>query len=310
MAKSHAGTELDQPCGRCRAQRIGADAESLGRAPEQGDVTGGLGRRDEQQLPRVAWKRLDAPPEAPLDPARQQGAVGQSEPSRQLARRQAARQLQQRERVAPRLGQNPVADPRVQWPADSRRQHRARVVVAEPVDEELRQAGELVRVAWLADGEHHGDPLGQQSPRDERQCLPGGSVEPLRIVDHARERTLLGRVGQQAQDRERDQEAIRRPALLEPERLPQRRALRARKVAQPVEHRAAELMQARERQLHLGLHAGGANDAPARCLLHDVLQQRGLADPRLAAQDQHFALTRPHALQQHRGSPLPPRRPY
>src|SRR5688572_13098426 len=31
---------------------------------------------------------------------------------------------------------------------------------------------------------------------------------------------------------------------------------------------------------------------------HDVLQQRGLADPRLAAQDQHPAVTRLHASQQ------------
>jgi hypothetical protein len=32
--------------------------------------------------------------------------------------------------------------------------------------------------------------------------------------------------------------------------------------------------------------------------LHQVLKERRLADPRLAAQDQHLALTRPHGLQQ------------
>jgi hypothetical protein len=113
----------------------------------------------------------------------------------------------------------------------------------------------------------------------------------LRVVDHAGERARFGRVGQQAQDRERHEEVLRGTAVVEPERLAQRVSLRAREPAQPVEHRAAELMQAGERELHLGLHAGRSDDAPARCLLDDVLQQHGLADPRLAAQDQHLALT-------------------
>ena len=120
----------------------------------------------------------------------------------------------------------------------------------------------------------------------------------MRVIDHARERTPLGLVGQQAQDRERHQELIRRGALLEAERLPQRPALRAWKPTQPVEHRTAELMHAGERQLHLGLHAGRSRDGPARSPLDDVFQQGGLADARFAAQDQDLALTRPRASQQ------------
>ena len=57
-------------------------------------------------------------------------------------------------------------------------------------------------------------------------------------------------------------------------------------------------MQAGERELHLGLDARRSRDAtPGRPLLQ-VVQQRGLADPRLAAQDQHPALTRPHLVQE------------
>ena len=62
--------------------------------------------------------------------------------------------------------------------------------------------------------------------------------------------------------------------------------------------RRAELMQARERELHLRLHARRPRDPAARRALHQVLQQRGLADARLAAQHQHPALTRAHARQQ------------
>ena len=57
-------------------------------------------------------------------------------------------------------------------------------------------------------------------------------------------------------------------------------------------------MQPGERELHLGLDARDPGDAALRGPLGDVLQQRRLADPRLAAQDQHRALPRPDALQQ------------
>ena len=65
-----------------------------------------------------------------------------------------------------------------------------------------------------------------------------------------------------------------------------------------VEHRRAQLMQAREGKLHLVLDAGRLRQATAgRALLH-VAQQRRLPDPRLAADDQYLALARPDAAQQ------------
>ena len=109
--------------------------------------------------------------------------------------------------------------------------------------------------------------------------------------------SLLGRVGQQAQDRQGDEEAVRGGAVLQPERRPQRIALRAGQSVEPVEHRRAQLVQPGERELHLGLDARDPGDAALRGPLGDVLQQRGLADPRLAAQDQHRALPGPDALQ-------------
>jgi hypothetical protein len=43
-------------------------------------------------------------------------------------------------------------------------------------------------------------------------------------------------------------------------------------------------MEPGEGELHLGLHADGSRDATPRGTLRDVLEQRGLADPRLASQ--------------------------
>ena len=57
-------------------------------------------------------------------------------------------------------------------------------------------------------------------------------------------------------------------------------------------------MQAGERQLHLGLDARDLRDAKARRPRSGVAQQRGLADARLAAHDEHRALAAAHVLQQ------------
>ena len=61
------------------------------------------------------------------------------------------------------------------------------------------------------------------------------------------------------------------------------------------EHRRAQRMQARERELHLGLDASRPGDAAPIRSVRQVSQQGGLADPSLAPEDEHPALTRAHA---------------
>jgi hypothetical protein len=60
----------------------------------------------------------------------------------------------------------------------------------------LRQSGELR--ARLAGREHQRDRFGQQSPGCERHRLRGGLVQPLRIVNYAKQRPLGGHLRQQA----------------------------------------------------------------------------------------------------------------
>ena len=139
------------------------------------------------------------------------------------------------------------------------------------------------------------DPLRQEPARHERERLRGHPVEPLRVVDDAHERLLLGGVGQQAQDRQPDEEAIRRRSGAQAERRAQRVALRARQVLETVEHRRAQRMQAGECELHLGLDACRPGDPASLGGRRQVPQQGGLADSRLAAEDQHTALARAHS---------------
>ena len=166
------------------------------------------------------------PPPEPLLDARQRPGVGAAEAARQLGRAHAARQLQQRERIAARLRDDPVADALVEPAGDHRRQQRARVLVAEPFEPQLRQARQLALLARLADAEHDRHRLGEQPARHEPEHLRRRLVEPLEVVHETQQRLLLGDLRQQAERRQADEEAVGRIAGREAERDPQRVLLR------------------------------------------------------------------------------------
>ena len=231
MTEPHARADLDQACRLGRSRRLGPDAELLGRAPQQRHVADRLRRRQQQQAPGLGRERRQLPYEALLDTAGQRHLHGQPESARDRDRLPPARQLEQRERVAAGLAEDPVPNPRVERPGDRRVQQPAGVVGDQALDHELRQSLELVLVAGLAQREHQSHPLRQQASRHERECLHGHLVEPLRVVDDADQRLLLGGVGQQAQDGQADQEAIRRRAGAQAERRVQRVALRDRQIS-------------------------------------------------------------------------------
>ena len=63
-----------------------------------------------------------------------------------------------------------------------------------------------------------------------------------------------------------------------------------------VEHRGAELVESRERQLHLRLDAGDLHDSEPGGPLREVSQQRGLSDPGFAANHRNPALALAHAI--------------
>ena len=69
-------------------------------------------------------------------------------------------------------------------------------------------------------------------------------VEPLRVVDDADERLLLGDLGEQRQRGEPDQEPVRRRAGAQAEHRRERVALRGGQPVEVIQHRGAELMQA------------------------------------------------------------------
>ncbi len=241
-----------RPAVSAGARRVGRDPEPVGGAPQQARVAERVGGGSQQQALAVARERLDAIAVALLDPARQRARVGQA--AGQLGRRQAARQLEQRERVAARLGEDAVAHARVEPARRDRLQQRTRVRIGEPLDAQLRQPASSTASLGLAHREDDRDPLGQQAAGDEREHLGGGAVEPLGVVDEADERLRLGRRGEQL-ERPRARRGSgsarhlgggrRRPAAPAPA------AGQRRQRAGAVEQRRAQLVEAGERQLHL-----------------------------------------------------------
>ena len=64
---------------------------------------------------------------------------------------------------------------------------------------------------------------------------------------------------------------------------------------QTIDHRRAELMKAGERKLHLGLDARGPSNQASRSAGGQIIEQRGLADSRLASENKGSTLPGQHA---------------
>ena len=136
--------------------------------------------------------------------------------------------------------------------AHRRAQQRAGVAVHESAHLEIRHVLELV--AGLACGEHEPDRLGQQPARDEGERQRRGS-DPA--TARRPRRTAAGRPSAASDTRLRTARPTRNrsgggPAL-KPKTIWSASRCGAGQPLEPIEQRSAQLMQAREGQLHLGL---------------------------------------------------------
>ena len=113
----------------------------------------------------------------------------------------------------------------------------------------------------------------------------------MRIVDDAEHRRLLGRLRQQAQRGQEDQEPVTRRGVRFPERGAQRCRLAHWEVFDVPDHWAQQPLQRGERQWRFRLNALGPQDLHAGLAIrpsavHQVGQQRRLPDTRLPADHQ------------------------
>ena len=191
---------------------------------------------------------------------------GKLEATGQLGGGHAPRQLQQGERVATGLGDDPVADAAVEPAGDDARQQRARILLAQPFEVELGQAVEVVGRP-IGPASRTATTIATDSARTRRATKPRTWLEAASSHCASSTRQSSGRSSATADNRPSTANPTRNRSGTSPARRPKAtlRASRcgARKRVEPVEHRRAELMDPGERQLHLRLHARELRDPEA-----------------------------------------------
>ncbi len=180
------------------------------------------------------------------------------------------------------------------------------VLRVQAVDLELGQPRriEATRIAG-ARGHEQRDRLGLEAPRGEDERLGRRRVQPLGVVDAAQHRATVAGLGQQAQQAGGDEKAILDAVEAEAQRAAQSRGLGGGEAIDELQARAHELVHAGEGQLVLGLDADAAQHRHVARAVGGVLEQRGLADPRLAAQHERGTALAACALKERiEGGPL------
>ena len=199
---------LDQTSLQRGIERVLRQLEHGRRAEDYPKLTRVFAGRDQQRRPGG----LPKPPD-PLGEHRAQGRVQrqclrQRLPTGKLRIREAGWQLQQRERVAGRLGQQPFTHRRRRTRYAASEQAHGRLAV-QPADHQLLEPSTLKPPLLALSGpkqNHH--PLSDQPPRREYQRIHRRHVQPLRVVDQTQHRPRLRGGRQQRQHPGRHQEAI------------------------------------------------------------------------------------------------------
>jgi hypothetical protein len=270
------------------------DAQPRGGRHEHDQLPGVLGGGEQQQPAYVRGLLAKALQESPFE------AVAERQPRRIGARRagrgELCRQLHQGQRVAGREVEHPTAQPLVQRGAPVFGQQRPGGGGVKGAQRKLRQPREVHLVG--SGREDHPDPVGLDPARDEQERVEGGAVQPVRVVHQTQHRLTLGLVAQQAEDPCGHQEPVLPGGRRQSQRGTERRGLRDRQPVEVGQHGSQHAVEPRERELRLGLDAADAKQPQAGCLACRIRQQRGLAQPGVAAQDQRATPTVAGAIQQ------------
>ena len=218
MAEAHPRTiGRQQPGALDRIERVGPDADALGGAQQRPHLAAVVGRREQEHPSRVVGQRRHAGHEGLLDALVERQVEPQRGAAGQLVVGEGGGQLEQGERVAARDADELLAHDRGQGAVEERRRFGA----AQPREPQLGQPRrlEMPRVA-LARADEHADRIGLQAAGDEDERVGRRPVEPVRVVDDAQQRLLVGRRGEQAQDGHRHQEAVLDAVGRQPEGAP------------------------------------------------------------------------------------------
>ena len=278
------GREADEPGRLGRLEPGQRPAEVPRRAEHRLELVAVGNRGGEQRRQRRGGQLVEPPPQRALDPRADRHVIA-DRPGPQP--RRLARELDQRERVAAGGRVQPPGRVRGDRPRGVCLEQRARRLGGQAGQDQLVEPGTVDRGRLArAHGQQHDDRVGEQAPRGEHQRRRRGPVDPLHVVREHDDGPLLREGRQQAERRRADEMRLRGGGGREAERGLERRALRAGQALELAQHRAQQLVQPGEGDLDLRLDAAHAQHRDRARRVGGVLEQRRLADPRVAAQDQ------------------------
>jgi hypothetical protein len=130
----------------------------------------------------------------------------------------------------------------------------------------------------------------QTSGRDG-ESLGRLSIKPLCIIDNAQHGLVGGELGQETQESEAHEQSIGRRTGKMSERHTKSIAMRRRELIKRVQGRHAQLLRCGKREFLLGFVSDSAEHFKRCSRFHGVVQQGGLANPRLPADHDRAAVT-------------------
>src|ERR1019366_9251963 len=115
------------------------------------------------------------------------------------------------------------------------------------------------------------------------------AIKPLRIVDDDDQRPIVSHLGKQSEYSEAEKERVRGKPGGQAKRGADRLPVGRGEAVQAPEHRRAQLVKPGIGELHLRFDTRGVLDAAASVRADEILEQEGLTDPRLTADDERGA---------------------
>lgn len=224
MAHPHGqGVGDEQPGGRGGLERVLVHPEGSRCLPDRGQIAGVLGSRDEHQQLHLVRKPSTAVEEDVFDPVSERQMSRERGRAPELSLAELGRKLQERQRVAARLRDQPVGDLLGGRGTQALVQQGPGRLRIQPRQHELGQAlGPERPLGAVAGREDHQHAVGGDPSSAEEQSIGGGRIEPVRVLDDAHHQALLGGRCQQRQGRDGHQERLHGWSVLLGERHAQR----------------------------------------------------------------------------------------
>ena len=143
-------------------------------------------------------RKLTEPSREPIfDPGGNDMTLRQPEAAGKVRGAPRSRELKQGKRVPVALCDDLITDGRIEGADQVLQQQGACVDLAEWPHAELRQPSEDAVADHCSSGTNERHPLGEETAGDEAEDLRLSLIEPLCVVDDARERPPLGHLGEQ-----------------------------------------------------------------------------------------------------------------